>query len=265
MSCSLAGWSAAGRTGGQPGVHGAGTLHAAGTPRRGASARGVAWAAVAAGLAGLAGRSPAGTRPGGRVRSGLISGPRWRRPHAARRRLGLARRAVRYAARHRRPERLASTLRPRGPRSPRGTLETGGPRGSRGARRAHVAGHVDQAARRVHARRVQHASPLTTRPRGRRRTMPVTGGLAAARSPKPPKALAPPALGDRENQQRNQADHETRYTQSHAQAGHMEAGAAARQVGSRARDRENPARQDHHGADHRQGNDKPHPPGRDGI
>ena len=172
-------------------------------------------------------------------------------------RRGLVRPAARCAARHRRPERLASTLRPRGPRSPRTVGEPGGPGRSGCARRARVAGNIDQAARRIYGRRVQHPSPLTARPRGRRRTSPVTSGPAAARAPSAP--------GEREEHERDQANRETCHAQSHAQAGDMAAGAPADQVGGCARHHENPARQDHYGADHRQGDDKPHPPGRGGI
>ena len=82
----------------------------------------------------------------------------------------------------------------------------------------------------------------------------VTGGAAAR-----------PGPGERENQQGDQAHREARHAQSHAQTGDRTTGAPADQVGDRARHHENPAGHDHHGADHREGNDKPHPPGRGGI
>jgi hypothetical protein len=182
------------------------------------------WHGLLARAAGRAGRPPAGRRPLGRVRSCLVSGPRRRRSRAAR---------------------------------GRPVREPGGPGRSRGAWRAPVAGHVDQAARRVHGRRVQHPVPLTARSRGRRRTVPVTSGPAARRAPSGP--------GERENQQRHQPDDETRHAQSHAQAGEMTARAPIDQVGGHARHDQDPARHDHHRADHRQGDDKPHPPGWDGV
>ena len=206
----------------------------------------------------MAGRPPPSGRSRGRVRRGLVSGPRWRRPHPARRRRGPVRPAAR-CARHRLPERLASTLRPRGPHRPRTVGEPRGPGRSRGARRARVAGNIDQAARRIHGGRVQDPPPLTARPRRRRRTPPVTSGPAAPRGPE----SCPP--GEREEHQRNQAKRETCHAQSHAHTGDMAAGAPAQPVGGGARHHENPARHDHHGADHRQGNDKPHPPGWGGI
>jgi hypothetical protein len=212
------------------------------------------WHGLLARAAGRAGRPPAASRPRGRVRSCLVSGPWWRRSRAACGRPGLARSAARGAGRRRR---LASTLRRGGPCGPRTVREAGGPGRSRGARRTPVAGHVDQAARRVHGRRIQHLTPLTVRSRGRRRAVPVTSGPAARRAPSDP--------GQRENQQRNQPDDQTRHAQSHAQAGEMTAGAPTDQMGDRARHDQDPARHDHHRADHRQGNDKPHPPGWDGV
>jgi hypothetical protein len=202
------------------------------------------------------------------MRSGLVSGPWRRRSHATRWWPGLASAAARSTACRRRPERLTGTLSPRGTLRPRGphrpwtVRRPGGPgrsRGSCGARRASVAGDVDQPARRIHGRRVQHPSPLTARPRRGRRAVPVTSGLMASRAP------GPPGPGERGNQQRNQADRETRHAQGHTQAGDMITRAPAEQVGGRARHHENPARHDHDGADHRQGNDKPHPSGRGGI
>jgi hypothetical protein len=213
------------------------------------------WHGLLARAAERAGRSPTGTP--GRVRPCLVSGPWWRRSRAARRRPGRARLAARCAARHRRPERLPSTRRPRRPCRPRPVGEPGGPGRSRGARCSPVAGHVDQAARRVHGRRVQHPPPLTARPRRRRRAVPVTSGPVAGRAP------GPSGPGERENQQRNQADDETRHAQSHE--GDATARAPADQVGGRARHDQDPARHNHHGADHRQRSDKPHPPGRGGI
>jgi hypothetical protein len=204
--------------------------------------------------AGRAGRPPAGSRPLGRVRSCLVSGPWWRRSRAARGRPRLAGPAARYAARRRR---LASTLRPGGRCGPRPVREPGGPGRSRGAWRAPVAGHVDQAAWRVHGRRVQDRVPLTARSRRRRRPVPVTSGPAARRASSGP--------AERENQQRSQPDDETRHAQSYAQAGEMTARVPADQVDGPARHDQDPARHDHHRADHRQGNDKPHPPGWDGV
>jgi hypothetical protein len=212
------------------------------------------WHGLLARAAGRAGRPPAGSRPRGRVRSCLVSGPWLRRSRTARGRPGLARPAARCAARRRR---LASTLRPGGPCGSRPVREPGRLGRSRGARRAPVAGHVDQAARRVHGRRLQHPVPLTVRSRGRRRTVPVTSG--------PAPRWAPSGPAERENQQRNQPNDETRRAQSHAQAGEMTARTPTDRVSSRARHDQDPARHDHHRADHRQGNDKPHPPGWDGV
>jgi hypothetical protein len=200
------------------------------------------WHRLLARPAGRAGRPPAGTRTRRRVRPRLVSGPRWRRSRAARRRPGLARPATRCAARHRR---LASTLRPGGPCGLRPVGEPGGPGRSLGARRAPVAGHVDQAARCVHGRRVEHRLPRPARSRGCRRTVPVTSGPVACR------AAGPSGPGERENQQRNQPNDETRDAQRHAQAGEMTARAPANQVGDRTRHDQNPARRDHHRAKHR--------------
>jgi hypothetical protein len=228
-------------------------------PRRGCVARphpAGRWHGLLARAAGRAGRSPA--RTPGRVRPCRVAGPWRRRSRAARRRPGRGRLAARRAARHRRPERLPGTRRPRSPCRPRPVGEPGGPGRSRGARCAPVAGHVDQAARRVHGRRIQHSPPLTARPR-RCRAVPVTRGPVAGRAP----GLSRP--GERENQQRNQADDETRHAQSHAETGDATVRAPADQVGGRARHDQDPARHDHHGADYRQRGDKPHPPGRGGI
>jgi hypothetical protein len=191
------------------------------------------------------------------MRSGRVSGSRWRGPRASGRGPRLARPAARRAARRRRPERLLSTLGSRGSHGPAGSVEAGGScRAARGTRRARVAGNVDQATRRIHARRVQHPSPLPARPLIGRRPAPVTGGAAAR----------PPGPGERENQQGHQSHREACHAQSHAQAGDMTTGVPGARVGAgRARHHQNPARHDHHGADHREGNDKPHPPGRGGI
>ena len=193
-------------------------------------------------------RPPARAGSRDRLCADRVSGPR-RRPHAANRRPGLARPAVRCATRRRRPERLASSLRPGRPDTPRRVVEPGGPGRSGGAGRARIARNIDQAARRIHGRRVQHPLALATRPRRRRRTAPVTGRPAAGR---------PAASSGPEKQQGNQANRETRYGQRRAQAGDMAAGALSG-------DHEDPARHDHHGADHRQGGGKPHPPGTGGI
>jgi hypothetical protein len=193
-------------------------------------------------------RPPTRAGPGDRLCAGRVSGPR-RWPHAVCRRPGLARPAVRCATRRRRPERLASILRPGRPDVPRRVVEPGGPGRACGAGRARITRDIDQATRRIHGRRVQHPLALATRPRRRRRTAPVTGRPAAGR---------PAASSGPEKQQGNQANRETRYGQRRAQAGDMAAGTLSR-------DHEDPARHDHHGADHRQGGGKPHPPGTGGI
>jgi hypothetical protein len=207
---------------------------------------------------GLAGRSPAGTRSWGRVWSGLVAGLRWGRAHAARRRLGLTRRAAGWAARRGRPERLASALRSR--RRPRGDVGSRRPGRSRGTRRPRVARNIDQATGRVHGGRIQHPlpppPPFTGRPGRPRGPVPVTSGPAASPSPAP---------GERENYPGDQANRETRHDQGHAQEGDMTARAPADQMGGHARDDQDSARYDHQRADHPQGDDKPHPPGRGGI
>jgi hypothetical protein len=76
--------------------------------------------------------------------------------------------------------------------------------------------------------------------------VPVTGGPVPGRTP------FHPGPGERENQQRNQANRETGSAERHAQLG-------------LASDHEDPAHHDHPGTDHRHGGDKPHPPGRGGI
>ena len=212
------------------------------------------WHGLLVRAAGRARRSPGGIP--GRVRPCLISRP-WCCSRVARRWPGRARLDASRAARHRRPERLRSTRRPRRPGRPRLVGEPGGPGRSGGARCAPVAGRVDQTARRVHGRRVQRPPPATARPRGPRRAVPVTGRPVAGRTP------GPPGPGERENQQRNHADDETRYAQSHE--GDATVRAPADQVGGRARHDQDPSRHDHHGADHRQRGDKPHPPGRGGV
>jgi len=196
--------------------------------------------------------SPAGAWPGARVRCGLVSGPRWSGPRAG-------------------PEGLAGTAGRLGPHiplggsplggsplggSPLGGVEPGRSGRACGTRRARVARNVDQATRRIHARRFQHSAALLARPPGRRRPAPVPGGPTTAR---------PSGPGERENQQGHQANREARHAHGHAQAGVMTTRGPADQVASRAPHHEKPARNDHHGAGHREGNDKPHPSGRGGI
>ena len=192
-----------------------------------------------------AGRPPAGAHPRRRVRSCLVSGLR-RRRRAGRRRPGLDRPGARCTTRIRLPECLASTLRSRRPHGARGGVGTEGPGRSRRAGRARIARNIDQAAGRIHRRRIQHPPPLTAWSRWRRRTVPVTGGPAAGRT------SVHPGLGERENQQRNQADRETGHAESHAQVG-------------LARGHGDPAHHDHPGTEHRHGGDKPHPCVRGGI
>jgi len=194
-----------------------------------------------------------------RVRRCRVAGPRWHRPHPGRRRPGFVRPLARCAARHRRPERLAIAPGARGPGSPRAVGRPWRPGRCRGARCARVAGHVDQPARRIHGRRVQRPPPVTAGPGGSRHMAAVTSLPAVSRAP------GPDDPDEREEHQRNQANREARCAQSQTQAGDMAARTRADQVGGRACHHEKPARHDHHGADHRQGHDKPHPPGRDGI
>jgi hypothetical protein len=183
-------------------------------------------------------------------------GPRLSRAAARSARWCAVRGAWWCAARGRRAEGLANAPGRLVPRGPLRAVQPGGPGRVRGARRAGVAGNVDQATWRIHARRLQYPSPVPTRPQGRRGPVPVTTG---------PPTTRPSGPGEHENQQGHQTDGEARHAHSHAQAAVMTTRVPAEQVGGRARHHENAARYDHHGADHREGNDKPHPPGRGGI
>ena len=119
---------------------------------------------------------------------------------------------------------------PRGPMSP----------SPRVFRPADIPGHVEQAARRVHARRIQDVRPGRTSPR-------------------------PAPAGERENHQHDQAERDTRRAHIQPQAGHTARRLPRQGPHGQAQDHQDDAERDRRGARNRQDDDKSHPSAGSGI
>jgi len=146
--------------------------------------------------------------------------------------------------------------------------------------RATVPGHVDQAAGRVHVRRIQYGrpagprsavtasrvrragpEPLLAAPRGRR---------LRARAPLPvvrhvPGTPGGPDPGEGEHHQDHQPERDARRDHVQPDPGHVRRRAPAQKPHDRVREHQDDTRHDRHGGRHRQQDDQSHPPGRGGI
>ncbi len=288
----------------QPGVAGRdGVTRPAGLPRRlrfrrrgGSAAR---HALAARGCVAGSGRLPGAP---------VITGRHGRRRLAA----GSIRSAAGTARAHPRLETRARWLRP-GPAGGRPVLAPAAGRRSRGrpgARRAQdfrdvlalwgpgraaIPGHVDEATRRVHVRRVQYGSPGRTRSAiaagltaaGRRSAgaepvlavprwlaMPAgscRGRRAAGSSPVIRRACPRPGPAGsadprhREYHQDHEAERDARRDHVQPQPGHMRRLMLGHKPHDHARDHQDGADHDRHGSRHRQDDDEPHPPGGGGL
>ena len=180
----------------------------------------------------------------------------------------------------RRVSRPGRRSRPSGDRGPRaagpGSRAAGRRPWAAGSRIGGVTWHVEQAARRVDGRGVQHllfakacggaASWLTVAAPGTRLapSVPVAvgrpGALLTGRV-----ARRGPVPREQEDHQDDQAERHARRGHAHADSGDMADWVAGEQPYCRAHDHEENAEHDRDGARDRQGNDKPYPPGGGGV
>ena len=163
-----------------------------------------------------------------------------------------------------RPDAVRGTVGPRvgeGPwvlrtaRIPRGSLSPS----PRVFRPADIPGHVEQAARRVHTRRIQDMRPGRTSPR----PAPVTG--AAMVCPGHPAALLAAPADERGNHQHDQTERDTCHARIQPQAAHTAPRRPRPGPHGQALDHQEHAERDRRGAHDRQDDDKSHPSAGRGI